>query len=195
MTFPETTPPSTATEPASQYSEDDPFGLDDIPDFLRCSPGKTKGGASPVHGWEIETMTNISIKAATPAVYALKGFIPPAQMDTMGTLSRGEEGQFFLGKFIEYAERVASMPKTYEQDGMGDKAVAYLHYFSGGCDWYITEKDMEDEQHQAFGWADLGYGGELGYISLVELCRCPGVELDLHFTPTKLGTIKQDKAA
>ena len=54
-------------------------------------------------------------------------------------------------------------------DGKGDDAVVYLHYFRGGMDWYITEKDMEEEQHQAFGLADLGYGGELGYISIQEL--------------------------
>ncbi len=140
-------------------------------------------------------MNSISIEATTEAVKSLHGFMPPAQLDLMGTLCRGEEGDFFRAKFVEYAERVANMPKTYEQDGKGDEAVAHLHYFSGGCDWYITEKDMEPEQAQAFGWADLGHGGELGYISLVELCQCRGVELDLHFTPTKLAAIKQAKAA
>ena len=139
-------------------------------------------------------MPNISIEATTAAAKALRGFIPPAQMELMGTLCRGEEGDFFRAKFVEFAERIGKMPKTYEQDGMGDEAVIYLHYFSGGCDWYITEKDMEDEQAQAFGYADLGYGGELGYISLVELCQCRGVELDLHFTPTTLATIKEATA-
>ncbi len=136
-------------------------------------------------------MFEISLKDTTAAVYVLHGFIPAAQLDFMGTACRGEEGDFFRGKFIEYAERVAAMPKTYEQDGKGDEAVAHLHYFSAGCDWYITEKDMETEQHQAFGLANLGYGGELGYISLVELCQCRGVELDLHFTPATLHEIKQ----
>ena len=142
---------------------------------------------------------NIPIKDASRAVTALQGFIPAHQLDTLGTLCRGEEGDFFRGKLIEYAERVALMPKTYEQDGLGDQAIAHLHYFSGGCDWWITEKDMETEdgpgQLQAFGYADLGYGGELGYISLVELCQHPRVELDLYFTPAALGTIKQAKAA
>lgn len=48
----------------------------------------------------------------------------------------------------------------------------------GGMDWYITEKAMSDEQNKAFGLADLGYGGEIGYISIVEL--------DLHFEPKRL---------
>ena len=132
---------------------------------------------------------NISLADTTQAVNAMRGFIPPTQLSTMGTLCRGEEGDHFRSKFIEYAERVASMPKTYEQDGMGDDAVAHLHYFTGGCDWYITEKDMEAEQHQAFGLANLGYGGELGYISLVELLACRGVELDLYFKPKTLREI------
>ena len=140
---------------------------------------------------------SISIEDTTKAVNALRGFVPSHQLNLIGSLCRGEEGDFFRGKLIEYAERVALMPKTYEQDGKGDDAVAYLHYFSGGADWWITEKDMEDEQRQAFGLADLGYGGEIGYISLVELCTSEAVELDLHWTRATLGEIKarQPKAA
>ncbi len=53
MTFPETITPSTTPEPASQYSEDDPCGLDDIPDFLRRSPGKTKRRQQPRDTWRM----------------------------------------------------------------------------------------------------------------------------------------------
>ncbi len=41
MTFPETTPPSADAVAAPQVS-DDPFGLDDIPAFLRRTPGATR---------------------------------------------------------------------------------------------------------------------------------------------------------
>ena len=135
-------------------------------------------------------MTNTEINATRKAITALQGFLPPAQGQVMHDLCFGEEGDFFRAKFSELAERVATMPKTYEQDGMGDEAIVSLHYFSAGCDWYITEKDMEDEQHQAFGYADLGYGGELGYISLVELCGGASVELDIHWTPKTLAAVK-----
>ncbi len=40
MTFPETIIPCTDTETAAQTSGGDPFGLDDIPDFLRRSRGR-----------------------------------------------------------------------------------------------------------------------------------------------------------
>lgn len=46
-------------------------------------------------------------------------------------------------------------------------------------------------QLQAFGLADLGYGGELGYISIVELLEC-GAELDLHWTPQTLAEVKRE---
>lgn len=129
----------------------------------------------------------------TNAAGALRGFVPAVQMAVIGSLCRGEEADFFRGKLVEFAERVAAMPKTYEQDGEGDDAVAYLHYFTGSGDWYITERDMEPDQHQAFGLVNLGYGAELGYISLVELCAIRSMEIDLHFEPTKLSEIKAAK--
>ena len=138
----------------------------------------------------------ISIEDTHKAVTALRGFVPYAQLDLIGMLCRGEEGDFFRSKLVEYAERVATMPHTYQQDGKGDDALVYLHYFGGSADWWITEKDMEVEQHQAFGYADLfgdGQCAELGYISLVELCGIAGVELDLHWTPKTLREVKADR--
>lgn len=121
----------------------------------------------------------------------LKNFIGSAQLSVMGTIYHGEEKAFISDKVAEYADRVSSMPKTYEQDGKGDNAVAYLHYFKGGMDWYITEKDIESEQNQAFGLADLGMGHpEMGYISINELIE-NDVELDLHFVPQTIGKIKE----
>lgn len=102
----------------------------------------------------------------------------------------GEEWKFFADKMKELSSVIGGMPKTYDQDGMGDAAVAHLHYFRGAADWYITEKDMEGKgTEQAFGLADLGYGGELGYISIDELISA-GVELDFHFAPKTVGQIK-----
>jgi hypothetical protein len=86
------------------------------------------------------------------------------------------------------------MPKTYEQDGLGQQAIAHLHYFTAGGDWYITERDTHPDQHQAFGAANLGYGAELGYISLPELLAA-GAELDLHFTPRPLTQCGQECTA
>jgi len=137
-----------------------------------------------------------TITETTKDLVTLRGFICSSQLSTLGDCLRGEEKEFFRDKMAEMADTISAMPKTYQQDGMGDKAVVHLHYFMGGMDWWITEKDIEtpDEpgQHQAFGLVDLGYGAELGYVSIVELIRT-GIELDLYWTPKTLGEIKAKK--
>jgi len=131
---------------------------------------------------------------ATQAIGTLRQFIGKSQLSAIGDACQSEEKQYFFDKLVEMAGIINAMPKTYEQDGKGDQAIAYLHYFRGGMDWYITERDMETAdgpgQHQAFGLADLGDGGELGYISIVELLA-NGIELDLHFAPKTLAQIRQ----
>ena len=117
-------------------------------------------------------------------------FIGAAQRRAMAVGCRGEEAAYFMAKIAEYGKRVKEMPETYEQDGLGDKALVHLHYFTASCDWYITEKDSDPDgegQIQAFGAADLGHGGELGYISIKELIQ-HGAELDLHWTPKTLAS-------
>lgn len=81
----------------------------------------------------------------------------------------------------------------------GPDAIVYLHYFIAGCDWYITEKDSEDEQRQAFGVAQLNGDPEYSYISITELCEIKvkippfgfktGVELDFYWKPKPLKDI------
>jgi len=138
-------------------------------------------------------MTDIQEKTilAKKALQTVKGFIGRNQLRAMVDICRGEEREFMLDKIIEYGSRIDTMPRTYEQDGKGDDAIAYLHYFKGGMDWYITEKDKEAEQLQAFGLSDFGYGEpELGYINIEELTK-HGVELDLYFIPKTIGRIKE----
>lgn len=128
-------------------------------------------------------------KDADAAMRKLKGFIGKSQLEFVRSAMKGEEGEWFMDKMIEIAKIIEDMPKTKETDGQGDNAVVHLHYFKGGCDWHITEKDMEKEQHQAFGLANIGYGGELGYISIVEVIQ-HGVELDFHWKPKALGDVR-----
>ena len=116
------------------------------------------------------------------AVEELRQFINPDQLSTLYVLFTGEERHYFFDKVCELRDMVMNMPKTYEQEGKGDSAVIYLHYFIGNCNWYIIEKDSEQEQLQTFGIADLGYGPEYGYISIEELLE-NGVELDFHYEP------------
>ena len=124
-------------------------------------------------------------KDAAHALAQMRGFIGTAQLQAIGQVCCSEGKQFMFEKLAEMARIVTTMPTTYDTDGQGQQAIAQLHYFTGGCDWYITERDQETEQLQAFGLANLGYGGELGYISIVEILEC-GAELDLHWTPKPL---------
>lgn len=130
-------------------------------------------------------------------IATLRKFICPQQIEVMLSNTRGEEGQYFRDMIERLAGLVTTMPKTYDQDGIGDAAIVHLHYFRGNMDWFITERDVETPeepgQHQAFGLADLGYGGELGYISIVELIRA-GVDFDLYWTPRTLGEVKAKRA-
>lgn len=129
----------------------------------------------------------------------LRPFIGYSQRKTVFELFNSEERQYFVDLMAGLAALVSTMPKTYEQDGKGDDAIASLHYFTGSCDWWITEKDIgapeEPGQHQAFGLASLNGGEpELGYISIVELLT-NGAELDFHFSPKRIGDILDKVAA
>jgi hypothetical protein len=144
---------------------------------------------------EAKTLT---VKQSTEILH---GFIGAEQLHCIRLGARGEEKDYFISLMSDLARRVADMPKTYGQDGKGKETIAYLHYFTAGCDWYITEKDCEVSadsageksaspgQHQAFGLADLGQGyPEMGYISIVEILENRG-ELDLHWEPKTLAEI------
>jgi len=127
------------------------------------------------------------------SITTLRQFAPASEISAILSATRGEEGAYFRAKVDAIAQVIDTMPCTYGQDGLGDDAIAYLHYFKGSAAWYITERDIgapgDMEQRQAFGMVDLGYGPELGYISIVELIQ-NGVELDLYFTPTTLASLK-----
>ncbi|MFT7880451.1 MAG: DUF2958 domain-containing protein [Sulfurimonas sp.] len=119
----------------------------------------------------------------------IKGFIGGSQYSILEDAVNSEDNEF-EEVINRLHQTITTMPKTYEQDGKGDKAVAYLHYFNSDSDWYITEKDMEDEQLQAFGLVSL-HGGEpeLGYISIEEL-KSLNIELDFHWDNKTIGEIK-----
>jgi len=131
-----------------------------------------------------------SVNELLTAIQALRRFIGSMQLDTLVDATRGEEGPYFRKMILDLYAITNTMPKTYEQDGKGDEAVVWLHYFGPSYDVWITERDCEPVQHQAFGLVDLYQdGGELGYCSIVEIIRA-GAEIDLHWTPKTLREIR-----
>lgn len=112
------------------------------------------------------------------------------QYGAINTLLRSEEKAFFIESVDRVYSTIEVMPKTYEQEGKGDQAIAYLHYYTSNGDFYITEKDIDDGVTQAFGLASIGDSyPEFGYISISDLVK-NGAEIDLHFEPKTLSKIK-----
>jgi hypothetical protein len=91
------------------------------------------------------------------------------------------------------ADELARIPAFYatESRPIEDK-VLWLHYFVGGCDWWVAELDCAAVE--AFGYACLDdpQNAEWGYVDLAELEAVAGqdlwiVERDLHWRPTNAG--------
>lgn len=122
----------------------------------------------------------------------LKHFISKEQLSVIREACKGEEGEYFRDMLKRLESTIEAMPKPYETEGQGDQAKAILHYFLGGSDWYITERDSSEEQEQAFGFACLNgdtWNAEMGYISIRELIEL-GVEFDLYYKPETIAEIK-----
>jgi hypothetical protein len=119
----------------------------------------------------------------------IRSFVPAAEYHV---LSRSEE---LAQVVVDNAEKISKAARTYETDGQGEAALVQLHYFNGNSDWYILELDKDGILDEAFGWMVLGGDlqfAELGYVSINELCA-NGVELDLHWTPRPLATVKAER--
>jgi hypothetical protein len=102
----------------------------------------------------------------------LKGLIPRSQYLVM------QEAPTEYADSIEKLNKVvADMPRLYETEGLNGRHPLSLHYFLGGCDWYIAEWDRKDT---FFGYAILNNDLEMSewvYISKSEIL---GIEEALH---------------
>ena len=100
-------------------------------------------------------MFNVTaIQKAENQLKTYSQFFPKAQADVLKSLLASEESSYVCNLIDSIIQKIESMPSTYETEEQGENAFAILHYFGGACDFYITEKDIEDGQNQAFG---LGY--------------------------------------
>jgi hypothetical protein len=137
-----------------------------------------------------------AIEQANALAYVLGNFVPREQGKALLEICRTKEGREEMAEpLTRLVATIAAMPKTYQQENLGEEAVIHLHYFTGGCDWWITERDIDDDgegQVQAFGYADLGdpQNSELGYISIKELCAERTMNVDLYWAPITLRELK-----
>lgn len=78
-------------------------------------------------------------------------------------------------------ERLNKIPNLYQTDNLPLKEIQiHLHFFIGGCDWFVAEYDGND---LFFGYAILNNdidNAEWGYISFQELksLKVRGLEID-----------------
>lgn len=84
------------------------------------------------------------------------------------------------------------IPRLYAtEDVEPEYKIVHLHYFVGGCDWYVME--LDEDRRRAFGYVNLNdeQNAELGYFDMFELksllVASHGypvvVERDLGWTP------------
>jgi hypothetical protein len=91
-------------------------------------------------------------------------------------------------------DNLSKIPNLYETEKISLKnKIIHLHFFIGGCDWYIAEFDGDDI---FFGFAILNgdhLNAEWGYISFSELksINVSGIEIDndLYWKPQKASKI------
>jgi len=98
-------------------------------------------------------------------------------------------------------EELRKLPKLYETEKVSlEEKLIHMHFFIGGCDWYISEYDQDN--HLFFGYAILNndlQNSEWGYISYDELrdINVRGIEIDrdLYWKPQRALEIEQIKEA
>lgn len=131
-------------------------------------------------------------------VSLLGNFMPYAQRLALLDALRGEEGEAIAEVVMRAVNRIRGTPLTCQTEGEEtSEKLLHLHYFMGGVDAWIVERDVgegdteapgagENDQIQAYGKITLFGGGweeaEWGYISIYELIQY-GVELDLYWEP------------
>jgi hypothetical protein len=107
--------------------------------------------------------------------------------------------QKFITKEIEEAIRKTPYGSTDGVDRDAKKVIARYFNPCGAGTWYVLEDDCFDDENQiVFGAATLGYGLELGSISLKELqdLRLPfglRIERDIRVKPFRetLGELRR----
>ena len=181
------------------------------PSVLAAAESKASSAVAPVSGFQTpHYLTEADLALLPPlkrtalgmkALTALEHFIPPSQWQATRDLIRSsEEKDFFIAAMLRLAALVGAMPQTYGTQDERDPCV-WLHYFGGGYDSWLIERDKGDKddpvhgvQHQAYGyvrWQHMPDCAEAGYVSLPEAFKAMRhLNLDYHFTPCRLSEIK-----
>ncbi len=122
----------------------------------------------------------------------LRKFVSTFEYESLSDMMMGEEKEAGFEILDRVGAILETMPSTYDTENIPvEQKIVFLHYFKGGSDWYIVEKDKLPVQRQAFGYAILNgdeMNGEWGYISIMELIMA-NVELDFYWDPKPFGEV------
>lgn len=129
------------------------------------------------------------------ALTAIKDYVPVQQYSVLqGLIKRSSEWAFYAERVQAIQQIIDHLPPVYATQNKSDaEKIVGLHYFGGAVDSYLIEKDVEWEEgdyDRSYGYQDIGYGGEQGYISVKEICKNNLMQLDLHFEPMTLAALK-----
>lgn len=97
-------------------------------------------------------------------------------------------------------EELEKLPRLYATETIPlDEKLIQMHFFLGGCDWYVTEYNPTDRLFFGYSILNDPVNAEWGYISYDELrsVRVHGFEVDreLHWEPTAVMEIEKIRAA
>ncbi len=95
------------------------------------------------------------------------------------------------------SQELEKLPSLYSQENVpSSDQLIHMHFFLGGCDWYIAEYDGRSRDF--FGFAILNndlQNAEWGYTNFDELrsisLRGIEVDRDLHWTLRKASEVDQ----
>lgn len=115
--------------------------------------------------------------------------VPSQQVGFLMEMEDPMESRDMLSNVVKAYKDI---PSLYKQDDKGHNAVAYLHYFVGGVDWWVTEYDRSTGE--MFGLSSLNDDWTLGYFNVSffknnDLSPLQKPELDFYFKYQTLNEI------
>ena len=97
--------------------------------------------------------------------------------------------------------QLSKLPELYSSGHIPImEKVIHMHFFLGGCDWYVAEYDKENQNFFGFVILNNDYVmAEWGYFNFIELCELKvqfvEVDRDIHFTQAKAKCIDNIRKA
>tara|TARA_R110000822_G_scaffold18590_1_gene61297 strand:+ start:4699 stop:8583 length:3885 start_codon:yes stop_codon:yes gene_type:complete len=171
-------------------------------DAMLKNPSMIKNRIRLDDGANIKSLKEKFMEGGKITGTTIESLIPYYQLQALKEGEReilmGDREENLFLEDVEFGYK--NIPKLRAQDGKGKNQVAYLHYFMGGSDFYITE--LNKESLVAFGYVIMNGDtqmSELGPIYIPELTdktlgnAFNNMNIDQNFSPKTLNQVFQTK--